>query len=369
MRILIINTDYPQFLKSLYSDNYGLKNAPYAEQMIVRMDTLFGVSDFYSSNLIKNGHEAYDLYANNEFMQKAWLREYKPGMGTYRNNVAINKIRSTIFPYSTWFYKILGEQIKYYHPDVILNQAIDGISSGFMKKMKPHCKLLVGQIASPLPKNDDLRIYDLILSSLPNFVEYFNSIGINSELNRLAFEPKVLEKIKQNEKNIPISFVGSLSLDHLNRIKLLEYLCTSTPIKIWGNGIENIPSTSPIHKSYIGSAWGIQMYQILHDSKVTINNHIGIADNYANNMRLFEATGSGTLLITDWKKNLCDMFEPGKEIVVYRNDKECVELIDYYLIHDEERCEIAHAGQTRALKEHTYYNRMKELISIVEKYT
>ena len=31
-------------------------------------------------------------------------------------------------------------------------------------------------------------------------------------------------------------------------------------------------------------------------------------------MRLFEATGAGTLLITDWKVNLHNVFELGKEV-------------------------------------------------------
>src|SRR5439155_2879419 len=44
--------------------------------MQVRNDSLFGVADFYSSTLRKLGYEAYDIHANNEFMQKAWAREH-----------------------------------------------------------------------------------------------------------------------------------------------------------------------------------------------------------------------------------------------------------------------------------------------------
>ena len=44
-----------------------------------------------------------------------------------------------------------------------------------------------------------------------------------------------------------------------------------------------------------------------------------MAKSYANNMRLYEATGVGALLVTDWKENLGEMFEPGKEVVAYRS--------------------------------------------------
>ena len=83
---------------------------------------------------------------------------------------------------------------------------------------------------------------------------------------------------------------------------------------------------------------------------------------------LFEATGVGTLLITDWKANLHEMFEPGKEVVSYRSAEECAEVIQYYLEHDEEREAISRAGQQRTLRDHTYYRRMQELVHVVQKY-
>ena len=109
------------------------------------------------------------------------------------------------------------------------------------------------------------------------------------------------------------------------------------------------------------------MYKVLYNSKITVNCHGDLAV-YAANMRLFEATGVGTLLVTDWKENLHEMFEPGKEVVAYRTPEECAELIRYYLEHDDEREAIACAGQQRTLREHTYYQRMEELVDIVRKY-
>jgi spore maturation protein CgeB len=110
------------------------------------------------------------------------------------------------------------------------------------------------------------------------------------------------------------------------------------------------------------------MYELLKRSALTLNHHVDIADDYAGNARLFEATGVGTLLVTDWKKNLREMFEPGKEVVAYRTPEECVEMIRYYLEHENERQAIARAGQQRTLRDHTCRNRMEELVSIVERH-
>jgi spore maturation protein CgeB len=109
------------------------------------------------------------------------------------------------------------------------------------------------------------------------------------------------------------------------------------------------------------------MYQVLRDSLLTLNHH-GAIPPYANNLRLFEATGVGTLLVTDWKANLHEMFEPGKEVIAYRSAEECAELVKYYLEHDEERQAIARAGQQRTLRDHTHYKRMQRLVEIIQKY-
>jgi spore maturation protein CgeB len=99
---------------------------------------------------------------------------------------------------------------------------------------------------------------------------------------------------------------------------------------------------------------------------VTLNHH-GSIPPYANNCRLYEATGVGSFLLTDWKENLHEMFEPDKEVASYRTDEECAEKIACYLEHSEERERIAHAGQERTLREHTYGQRMAQLLDLVGK--
>ena len=263
---------------------------------------------------------------------------------------------------------ILTAQIRHSAPDVLLNQAMDRVSSRLLKKIKPYVGLLVGQIAAPLPQGEDLGCYDLVISSLPNLVDYFRKQGIPSELSRLAFEPTILTRLNGGAQKIAVSFVGSLSRHHARRIRLLEQLCQRVDLQIWGPGVDSLPANSPIRNHYRGLAWGLEMYRILQTSKVTLNQHIDVAGSYANNLRLFEATGVGTLLITDWKENLPEMFEPHKEVIAYRNPEECVGLIEHYLENETEREAIARAGQQRTLREHTYERRARELIEIVERY-
>ena len=61
------------------------------------------------------------------------------------------------------------------------------------------------------------------------------------------------------------------------------------------------------------------MYRVLARTRVAMNRHGDIAEGHANNMRLFEATGAGALLATEAADNLPELFEPGREVLAYRD--------------------------------------------------
>jgi spore maturation protein CgeB len=373
VRFLILNTDYPEFLRWLYAQHERLDRQPYPEQVRVRMDSLFGTADFYSRNLRNLGHEAWDIQFNNEPMQRAWADEQGIALPAPRRSLQFRPRRGgvpwpTVAPDPTWMRVALAAQIQQYRPEVILNLDVRLIDPPFLKEANASVRLVIGQHAAPLSKRVNLRGYDLMLSSLPNYVERFRREGLNAELHRLAFEPRVLERLGPVSQPIDVSFVGTLSPDHRSRVDLLEYLCRHTALRVWGPGADRIGEPSPIRTRHQGPAWGRDMYRVLRDSRITVNHHIDVAGAYANNLRLYEATGVGTLLVTDAKENLPQLFEPGREVVVYRGPVECAELIEYYLSHEPDRAAIARAGQQRTLREHTYQHRTEELIGIISKY-
>jgi hypothetical protein len=266
---------------------------------------------------------------------------------------------------------ILSAQIEEFRPDVVLTHSLTDLPTKYWTSMRSHYRLLVGQIASPLAEDIDLRPFDLMLSSLPNFVERFRAAGLRAEPFRLAFDPIVLERLKENaiapRSPIEVSFVGSLSPHHPGRHAWLETLCREVLLQDWGPGVEKLAADSPIRTAYRGPAWGLMMYRVLNWSRISVNYHIELSGEYANNMRLYETTGVGTLLLTDWKRNLHELFEPDVEVVTYRTSEECVEKIRYFLEHEEERARIAKAGQARTLREHTYRSRMAELVALTER--
>jgi spore maturation protein CgeB len=228
--------------------------------------------------------------------------------------------------------------------------------------------LLVGQIASPLPSNEKLKEYDLILTSFTHFVKIFRKMGITSEYLPWCVEGSIPKQIGKKERVYDVVYVGGLTPHHSHGNKILEDLARKIKVDFWGYGEKTLLPTSPIRKNFHGQAWGKEMYEIFAQSKIVINRHINVAGDYANNMRMFEATAMGALLITDAKKNMDEFFKVGKEVVTYQNSKDLIEKVKYYLKHDKEREKIAKAGQKRTLKDHTYDVRMKKLDKILRQY-
>jgi spore maturation protein CgeB len=153
---------------------------------------------------------------------------------------------------------------------------------------------------------------------------------------------------------------------HAAGTRLLEQLAERLPLEFWGYGASALPAGSPIRERYRGEAWGMAMYEVLAQSRIVVNRHIDVAAGYANNMRLYEATGSGALLVTDPGKNLGELYEPGREVVVYDGVEDLVERLEGLIADDAERRRIAAAGQARTLRDHTYERRMGELAALLE---
>lgn len=90
-----------------------------------------------------------------------------------------------------------------------------------------------------------------------------------------------------------------------------------------------------------------------HDPSRPVNQHL--------HLREFEAPMSGALYCTGYTDELAEMFEPDKEVLVYRNQHELLDKVRYYLAHPDEGEEIRVAGHKRALRDHTYHRRFQVL--------
>jgi spore maturation protein CgeB len=107
--------------------------------------------------------------------------------------------------------------------------------------------------------------------------------------------------------------------------------------------------------------FGLELYKRLYSSKITLNKHALVASPFVDNLRLFDATGVGSCLVTERGENLSELFKEDEEVVCYSSKEECIEKIEYLKRYPEVRESIAKKGQERTIKNHNPLVRAKKL--------
>jgi len=111
----------------------------------------------------------------------------------------------------------------------------------------------------------------------------------------------------------------------------------------------------------------IKMVKLFNESKIVLNPYGASKHFICPNPRTFETPATRSFELTDMPRETEKYFKPKKEFVIYKDEKEFKELVDYYLENDDERIKIAQAGYNRVIKEHTIKHRIEELLKIVKK--
>ena len=205
-------------------------------------------------------------------------------------------------------------------------------------------------IGNPDFHNERISIIESLIKREVNLSLYTNLPNDNSIYilgQKLGYIiSNSLKSIGLNELALSIPFIKKTA--RLNEM----------PKKInFSNGFTEAANPTPLY--------GIEMMKALSKCKIGFNSHAGIAGEHAANIRLFEVTGVGSCLLTDYKKNINDFFEPDKEVVTYSSSEECVEKVNWLLSHPDELKQIAVAGQKRTLKDHTFKRRAETLHEII----
>jgi spore maturation protein CgeB len=359
MKVLFLTSYYPPFLENFFKQ-HDCSTLSFDQTLNKLLEQFFADTGSLFHYTGKAGNETFLIIANCEPLQKKWANE---------NNVTYT---------DNWFLEIPYAQIKAFKPDVFYLEYVTEFFGEFASSVSPFCKKIVSWISSPLDANAKLNNIDLVLSSTPDFVESFRKQGIAAEYMHPAFDPRILKKVNNpQEKTISFSFVGGWSDVHINRKAALNELAKRTPIKLWGYNYKKNYSklelsyykdllkseNAAVLKAYNGEAWGLEMYDIIQRSLITFNIHEALLKGHVGNMRMFEASGMGTMLLNDEGTNLSSLFEPGVEIETYKTIDEAVEKVKYYIANPTKAIEIGKKAQQKTVNEYNYENYVKILFS------
>jgi len=276
--------------------------------------------------------------------------------------ITLNNGKSLLFFQNQDIFYIFNK-VKEHKPQIVLLNNVPTSIETLVQIIRPFTELIAGNIDSLYNKPSELKNIDIVFCyDFYKVLELRNS-GITSYYQAEYFDKEMLFCFdKKQQRNIPISIIGNLDTITDGYKKFFENISDNIPIKLWGN-LASL-SSSTVNKIYQGTISKNEHISIFSRSQITINPSID--NNF--NKRLFESTGCGALLISEYKDYLNSLFDIGKEIIVYRTPEECIDLIKYYLNHPDEAQTIAKAGQKRTLKDHTFESRIKKTAEILERH-
>ena len=395
MKIFMVTFAYPEYITYLYDKNPDLAGKPFAEQKeFFRLDS-YGKEEFWGGALAKYGYEFREANMNAEPMQKAWASE---------RGFTADPIHIVI------------RQIKEFAPDILWYNYHDEPSLRKILAEIPPVRLIISSVGSALQKTGLWKHIDLVLSCAPETIEKLSAQGVYARQLHHAFDGRINERLKDMGKPYDISFSGKIIRNvefHLIREQILEYLANEMELVIFSPsahiGLTEffkytakmflygtsrvLMKTKPTRKlmdkikvynkvtKWDGKplppinkklkpflkppVFGLDMYQTVKNSKIALNIHADSSPRYASNVRMFEIPGPGACLLTDWKQNIGELFEPDKEVVTYKSPEECLEKAKWLISHPAEMEAIARAGQARTLKNHSYTARAERLDEII----
>lgn len=385
---------YSGYIDSFYGKHHYLPELSYEEHINILLAETTEFAGAYIRNFRKSGIDADCIIANDHRLQKKWANE---------NSVVPEKISDILFA-----------QVKSCKPDILWIEDLNYISPEWIDAIRKQIKsirLIAAYHCAPFNKKvlDNLKEVDFVVTCTPGLKSIIEGWGKKSYLIYHGFDTGLLSRIKSEPGIYKNDFIFSGSLItggdfHADRIKLIEkllkekidiglyvnlenqfrirakqfiYLFSNLLGKMKMEQFVNNHKVFDYGKTRVNNysdaimrvkrppVYGIDMYNLFSDSKIVLNFHVGVAGDYAGNMRMFEVTGIGSCLLTDNKRNISDLFDSGSEIVVYDNAVDCTAKVRWLLEHEDERKKIALAGQQKTLRSHTVEDRCGSIIEII----
>lgn len=148
------------------------------------------------------------------------------------------------------------------------------------------------------------------------------------------------------------------------RKEQLELLGQYHPVKLYtpeqALNVEHVMNCGP-------ADYMKEMPIVFKSSKINLNMtlrsiHTGIP------LRAMDIMGCGGFLLTNYQEDFLEYFESGVDYVFYSSQDELVKLADYYLLHEDERTEIAQNGYKKVAAGHTYRDRVEFLLTQIKEF-
>lgn len=265
-----------------------------------------------------------------------------------------------------------------YQPDLIFILKGDLIQPETLHAIKSKdCQIISWWVDNPLFYFKDypqvekqLKLIDALFIYDYDNLEILKQKGVkNLFYLPCAYDPKIYrpKQINLSEKkrfHCEIAFIANYYPERGEFLKHTQGL----DIVVWGRGWKNFLKNNHFPPNVLRAKGlsGESVSAVYNISKICPNVHHVQSRGGGLNMRTFEIPGAGGFQLSDYIEGMEEHFEIGKEIITYQSPEHFRQLAEYYLKHEDERKAIAKRGYERAVRDHTYEQRLKKVFQVLD---
>lgn len=146
--------------------------------------------------------------------------------------------------------------------------------------------------------------------------------------------------------------------EHRRRV-VREIVSLPYGLKVWGDAGWGEECPRSVYQGPAGH--GDELTKIYNASCINLD----IARAYQNDivtMRVFDVLACKAFLLAEYSSEMPELFDEGREVIVYRNCEELKKLIRHFAKNHAERTAVAASGYDRVLKDHTIDRRVEWLL-------
>lgn len=357
MRILQISNSHSDYITLFQKRNK--KKRRYAERMQAYIEDGYWASHTMTPALSRMGHETFFCVPTETESQRIWCEE---------NNVPWHAEAPLLACLA---------QVAHFQPDVLYVGSASMYHDAFLAHLPYRPKLILAWHATLTWDHMRLSNYDLILSSHAQCLQISRQQGAQNVAFFYPGFPTELAQAFSPTKHTDLCFSGYWAISHPYRNAMLAQLAEKLPHMdvncAYHLGFYNQGPECPehVHRYNRGPVWGRSMFKAFAASHITLNAFCNLNNGpqtLSPNMRQLEATGVGSLLLTEKSPNMEAFFTPDVDLVTFSDTKELIEKALYYLGHKDELQAIAAQGQATCLHHYNMDVRAKAFMDRVNEY-
>lgn len=223
-------------------------------------------------------------------------------------------------------------------------------------------------LSLPYAKNS-AYVFTPCMESIQNYQQH----GVKAHLFMFACLPSYHRPVPyEKQYDHDIVFVGNNYSRHLARLQGLDSMIrplmqSKYDLKIYGNEwwLDQTSYFSINHQHYKGYLPNEKLPAICSSSKIIIGLHSVNTSQTMMSMRTFEVLGCRGFYLTQWTPAIEYFFKNHYHLVWSKSAEETVDIVDFYLRHPAEREKIAAQGQREVYQKHTYHDRAKMIMNVL----